>query len=188
MAHPRFLALLSGFGLLLVVSIITAFAQEAGNCTRLGKDLALKRQQLSQNVDALKKLNEQTEWTVMAVFNDKIRELIDEIQKIEAKARHCPHAESAERSSGLDTVKSEIGDYATKSCEDLRNLLLQLVQKTVALKRREGSLFSALTPTEKNELQEADRAFKELKAAIKSRCAAQENRSPFQTQATIIHA
>jgi hypothetical protein len=180
MAHPRFLALLWSVGLLVMGSTVAAFGQEVGNCAALRKDLAFKRQQLSQNVDALKKLNEQNEWTVMAVFNDKIRDLIDEIQRMEARTRHCPQEGSAEKSSGLDGVKSEVGDYATKSCEELRTLLLQLVQKTVALKRREGSLFSALTPAEKTELQEADLAFKELKAAIKSRCAAQETHSPFR--------
>ncbi len=180
MAHSRFFALVSGFGLLLMAVTLTCSAQETGNCAALRKDLSFKRQQLSQHVDALKKLNERNEWTVMAVFNEKIRGLIDEIQKIEVEARHCPHRESAAKSSGLDAVKSEVGDYATKSCDELRNLFLQLVQKTVALKRREGSLFSALTSAEKDELQEADREFKELKAAIKTRCAAHESHSPFR--------
>ena len=179
MAHSRVVTLLSGFGLWLIVSAVAAFAQEAGDCTALRKDLAFKRQQLSQHVDALQKLNEQRDWTVMAVFNNKIRELIDDIRKIEAEARHCPDEESEGKSSGLDKVKSETADYATKNCEELRSLFLQFVQKIVSLKRREGSLFSALTPVEKNELQDAEHALKELKAVIKNRCATQETHSPF---------
>jgi hypothetical protein len=173
-------ALLLSFGMVLVGSISKAFAQEEVNCDALRKDLVFKRQQLSQHVEALKKLNEQNELTVMAVFNDKIRELIDDIQKIEMSERRCVRGEPTRNVPGLDTVKSEVGDYATKSCDQLRTLLLQLVQKTAALKRREGSLFSSLTQAEKNEIQEADNSFKELKAAIKSRCASEDSRSPIR--------
>jgi hypothetical protein len=177
-----FAILLSGLGLLFWGSDTTVLAREARDCEALRKELSFKRQQLSQHVDALKKLNDQNELSVMAVFNDKIRELIDDIQKTEASARHCAQEGSTPNASGLDTVKSEAGDYATKSCDELRSLLLQLVQKTAAIKRREGSLFSALTPAERNELLEADRTFKELKTAIKSRCPSQENRSPVRNR------
>lgn len=181
MLHPRFAAILYGFGLILMAStLFAASAQDKEPCAALRKDLNTKRQQLSQHVDALKKLNDQGDYMVMAVFSDKIRELIDEVQRIDASLRDCPPVESSPQPEGLEPVKSDPAEYATKSCDELRTLLLQLVQKTTALKRREGSLFSALTPAERTELEEAERAFKELKSAIRSRCAAHEPSNPFR--------
>ena len=180
MAHLRFVEIVFALGLVLLGCLISASAQETRDCAALRKDFELRRQQLSQHVDALKKLYEQNEFTVMSVFNDKIRELIDEIRRLTVSMRGCPHEESPTESSGLGAVKSDLNEYATKTCDELRTLLLQLVQKTTALKRREGSLFSALTSEEKSELEEAERAFKELKAAIRSRCAAQDRSSPFR--------
>ena len=180
MAHPRFIATFSLLSLMLVAGFVSAAPQESDQCSALRRDLTAKRQQLLQHVDALKKLGDQNEFAVMAVFNEKIRELIEEIQKIDASLRDCPPELSVPRSPGLDTVKSDPAEYATKTCDELRNLFLQLVHRTTALKRREGSLFSPLTPSERSEIEDAEKSFKELKSAMRHRCGSLDEQSPFR--------
>jgi len=178
MAHPRCVAILCVSVIILLAGIAFSRAQEPDMCPTLRKHLALKRQHLAQHVDALKKLCDQNEYVIMAVFNEKIREIIEDIRRTEDSLRHCPHEEPAPQSSGLDRVKSDTSEHANKSCDELRTLFLQFLQKIASLKRREGSVFSSLTPTEKNELEEAERSLKELKATIKSKCPTPNDHGP----------
>ncbi len=59
-------------------------------------------------------------------------------------------------------------------------MLLQLLRKTAALKRREKSLFSELTTAEKTELQEANRELQIVKSELKKRCSQAPAKSPSQ--------
>jgi hypothetical protein len=156
-----------------------ACAEQGTNCVAARKGLAFKKQQLADHMDAMKKLYDQNEMTIMAIMNHKIGELIEEVARAEEVVRPCPDAGPSPVPSGLGAVKSETSEYASKSCEELRTLLFQLLQKTSALKRREGSLFSALSSGEKTALLEAEQAFKDVKAAIKSKCA-HEDSHPFR--------
>jgi hypothetical protein len=69
------------------------------------------------------------------------------------------------------TMKAHSDDYATKSCGELRNKLIQLLRKNVPLKRRAQSGLSELTPDEKTLLQESDLEISMLRKALKTKCA-----------------
>jgi hypothetical protein len=163
--------------ILLAWFVETRAAENLKQCAAMRNDLASKKQQLMDHIDAMKKLQEQNDFSIMPILNHKMGELIQEVIRIEDAVRTCPDSLPSEPSSGLGSVKSESGEYATKSCEELRTLLLQMVQKTTALKRREGSFFSPLSPGERMELQDAEQAFKEVRSAISARCTGEESGS-----------
>ncbi|MGB6067618.1 MAG: hypothetical protein WBG50_22660 [Desulfomonilaceae bacterium] len=66
----------------------------------------------------------------------------------------------------------EPGDYLTASCADLRLVLVQLLRRANALKKREHSLFSGLTDAEKHELADTNEKLASLQAMLKARCSA----------------
>ncbi len=69
-------------------------------------------------------------------------------------------------------IKGAEGYYITASCTDLTLTLVQLLRKVNALKKREDSLFSALSETEKKELDEANQKLTEVRTVLKARCSA----------------
>jgi hypothetical protein len=72
----------------------------------------------------------------------------------------------------LGAIRSRVGDHVTGSCADLRMTLVQLLRKVNALKKREHSLFSGLTETEKQELDEANQRLTEVRTVLNARCTA----------------
>ena len=164
-------------GVFSVLAISPTFGEKDIDCGALKRNLAQKRQQLSEHVDALKKLNERGELIIMGLVTQRIQELVDELTKLQEQGGDCPELGQSKVTSGLDSVKSDAGEYATLGCNELRKVLFQLLQKTNTLKRRQDSLFSALSPAEKTELQEAEQSLKEVQAAIKTKCASEPKRT-----------
>jgi hypothetical protein len=149
---------------LLLLNPVSA-AEDA--CAVIAKSLDQKKQQLGDYFEALKKLHSERDARLLEVLNFKIGDLSEQIRSLEAEMAGCPGRNTGE---GLSAIKSDEDQYATKSCDDLRKMLLQLLRKTASLKRREKSLFSELTTTEKAELQDANRELQIVKSELKKRC------------------
>ncbi|MBI5569526.1 MAG: hypothetical protein HY914_06225 [Desulfomonile tiedjei] len=180
MMYPR-LALMTV--LLSLVAISPAFGEKEVDCGALKTKLTQKRQQLSEHVDALRKLNEQGELVIMGVMTQRVHELLDEMIKLQEQGSACPDLGQPKPVSGLDSVKSDASEYTSMGCDELRKVLFALLQKTSALKRRQNSVFSALSAAEKAELQDVEGALKEVKAAIKTKCSP----APAPTPPRLLH-
>jgi hypothetical protein len=161
--HLAILLILS-FSLLLV-NYVSA-AEDA--CSVISKSLEQKKRQLGDYFEALKRLHNERDARLLEVLNFKIADLSEQIRGLEVEMAGCPRGNTGE---GLSAIKSDEDQYATKSCEDLRKMLLQGLRRTASLKRREKSLFSELTTAEKAELQEANRELQIVKSELKKRCA-----------------
>jgi hypothetical protein len=95
-------------------------------------------------------------------------ELRDRIRRIPAPSAVPPQGRAVHRRS-LGAVKGT-EDYVTANCPDLRLILVQLLRRVNALKKRENSAFSGLSETEKQELDEANQKLAALMTVLKARC------------------
>jgi hypothetical protein len=73
------------------------------------------------------------------------------------------------------TMTAHSDDYATKSCGELRNKLIQFLRKNVPLRRRAQSPLSELTPDEKTLLHKSDLEISMLREVLKTKCAKDVN-------------
>jgi hypothetical protein len=99
----------------------------------------------------------------------------DELRDRIRRAPIAPDSRSGEKQQPprtLGAIKSRAGDPVTGSCADLRLTLVQLLRKVNALKKREHSLFSGLTDTEKQELDEANQKLTAVRTVLNARCSA----------------
>lgn len=149
-----------------------AFAESEGSKT-VGATTDTKRKQLAEYLVALDKAHKGKDSELVSVLNYKIKELLDEI--VTPYTTNTTDSVPNPSPTLVDTssVKSESSEYATKKCDELRNMLVQLLRKTNPLKRRERSTFSELSDSEKKELQEATREMNIVSEIMKARCAAE---------------
>lgn len=99
----------------------------------------------------------------------------DELRDRIRRAPIAPDRRSGEKQQPprtLGALKSRAGDEVTGSCADLRLTLVQLLRKVNAFKKREHSLFSGLTDTEKQELDEANQKLTAVRTVLNARCSA----------------
>ena len=99
----------------------------------------------------------------------------DELRDRIRRAPIVPDSRSGEKQQPprtLGAIKSRAGDQVTGSCADLRLTLVQLLRTVNALKKREHSLFSGLTETEKQELDEANQKLTAVRTVLNARCSA----------------
>lgn len=89
----------------------------------------------------------------------------------------CSARDARSMQQGLRETKSDEEKYATKSCGELRSLVLPLLRKTQDLKRKEKSLLAGPTPEETAELAEASEQLTIIARILKTRCAPFEARS-----------
>lgn len=161
--------------LFLIVTISAIFfpqfvmAEDKG-CEALRKDLELKRGQLAEYIVMLDKWRDKGELELESVLKHKINDLLDRINKAE-EVTDCDQRKAPVTPEGISPVKTDAGEYANKTCAELRTMLVQLFRKTNSLKRREHSTFSELTPAEKTTLQESERELRTVTTILKARCA-----------------
>jgi hypothetical protein len=136
-------------------------------CATVAQNLKQTKAQLKEYLEAFQKLRNEKDARLLELLNHKINDLSERVRELDAEFAGCPNAKLDE---GLTTVKSDEDQYATKSCPELSKMLLQLLRKTAALKRRERSLFSDLTATEKAELQQWNEELRIVKSVLKNRC------------------
>ena len=164
---PRLLLLAAALSTIFVSQL--AIAEEKG-CEALRKDLEYKRKQLAEYLVMLDKSHGRVESRVESLLKHKINELLDNINNA-AELTDCSQWEASVTHEGVSPVKTDAGEYVTKSCAELRIMLVQLLRKSKSLKRREHSTFSQLTPGENTVLQESEREFRTVNTILKARCA-----------------
>jgi hypothetical protein len=160
--------------LFLAVTISAIFFPQSvtaadNGCEALRKDLELTRGQLVGYLGALDHFRDKGDAQMESVLKQKINELLDKINSAE-EVTDCAQVTAPEALEGISPVKTDAGEYVTKSCAELRTMLVQLLRKTKSLKRREHSTFSELTPAEKTILQESDRELRTVNTILKARC------------------
>lgn len=163
-------AVLSGIILLSLVS--AAFCASLQDCDNLRKQLEVKQKDLVLYLEAMGKSRNEHDELLLGALNYKIDELVTQIAALEQKIAPCTDAEDAAKTKGLSSVKSEEGKFATKSCGELRRLLVQFHRKVNTFKRRESSFLSELTAAEQTELNEAAANLEAIRKILNSRCAA----------------
>jgi hypothetical protein len=154
-----------------VLSILLSqfvMAEDKG-CAALRKDLELKREQLAEYFVTLDKFRDRGESELESVLKHKINDLLDRIKKAE-EVTDCAQREVSATAEGISPVKTDASEYVTKTCAELRTMLVQLLRKTKSLKRREHSTFSELTQAEKTTLQESEGELRAVTTVLKARC------------------
>jgi hypothetical protein len=145
-----------------------AMAADKG-CAALKKDLELKRGQLAEYLVALDKFRDRGEPELESVLKHKINDLLDKINRAE-EVTDCVKLAAPAAPIGISPVKTDAGEYVTKSCTELRTMLVQLLRKTKSLKRREHSTFSELTSAEKTILHDSEKELRTVTSILKARC------------------
>jgi hypothetical protein len=163
-------AVLSGIVLLSLVT--AAFSASLQDCNNLRKELEVKQKDLALYLEAMGKSRTEHDQLLLGALNYKIDELVTQIAVLEERIAPCTDAEEAAKTKGMSSVKSEEGKFATKSCGELRRLLVQFHRKVNAFKRRESSFLSELTAAEQSELNEAAGDLEKIRKILNSRCAA----------------
>jgi hypothetical protein len=160
--------------LLLTVTIPVIFFSQFAvaadkGCEALRKDLELKRGQLAEYLVTLDKFRDKGDPNLESVLKHKINDLLDKINRAE-EVTDCAKLAAAATLEGISPVKTDAGEYVTKSCTELRTMLVQLLRRTTSLKRREHSTFSELTPAEKAILRDSEKELRTVNAILKARC------------------
>ena len=172
MTGHRILLLCVLFSLVTAFGVADVFAAEDRSCQEAQKLLESKRKQLAEYLISLKKSQGEGDAAWLAVLNNKITDLLNEIVNLPELADCQRRGESAKNSAvqGMGPVKFDTSDHCSKTCPELKKLLVQLVRKTSSLRRREHSTFSELSDTEKQELQDATRDTRVVVEIMKARC------------------
>lgn len=112
--------------------------------------------------------NKSSFWTPLAYTAEELR---DRMRKAPTPPGGRPDVKRLVPRA-LGATKGGPGDQLTASCADLRLTLVQLLRKVNGLKKREHSLFSALTEPEKQELDEANQNLTAVRTLLNARCLA----------------
>jgi hypothetical protein len=142
---------------------------ERKDCEALRKDLEFKRGQLAEYLVTLDKFREKGDPKLESLLRYKINELLVQINEAE-EVTGCAQVKEPEAPEGMSPVKTDAGEYVTKSCAELRTMLVQLLRRATPLKRREHSTFSELTPAEKTVMRESFRELRMVTTILKARC------------------
>jgi hypothetical protein len=163
----------SGLFLLTVAICVIVFSQSAiaedKGCEALRKDLELKRGRLAEYLVTLDKFRDKGDPELESVLKHKINDLLDKINRAE-EVTDCAKRNAPAALEGISPVKTDVGEYVTKSCTELRTMLVQLLRKTNSLKRREHSTFSELTAAEKAILRDSEKELRTVTEILKARC------------------
>ena len=138
-------------------------------CEEAKSSLESNKRLLREYVVALENAKERREAELIGLLTKKIDQLVEAIVKAEAQS-DCDKSNASDKLHGVGPVKSEENEYVTKSCDELRTIMVQLLRKTSPLKRRSTSTFSELSSVEKQELDEATRDLKAVLAATHIKC------------------
>ncbi|MGO9571061.1 MAG: hypothetical protein ACLP5H_26350 [Desulfomonilaceae bacterium] len=138
-------------------------------CAALIKDLELKRGHLAEYLVTLDKFRDRGESELESVLKRNVDGFLDRIKRAE-EVTDWAQRKSPVTPEGISPVKTDAGEYVTKTCAELRAMLVQILRKTKSLKRREHSTFSDLTPAEKTTLYESEREFRTVTTILKARC------------------
>lgn len=148
---------------------VRAVADDRG-CQNLKLALERKKQLIAEYSSALERYREKSDHALVALLDHKISDLLEQIIHDEKALANCSKNASVAQPEGLSPVKTETNEYMGKSCEELKALLVQVLRTTSPLKRRDKSMFSALSAAEKEMLEEADSQRKVILSVLKTKC------------------
>jgi hypothetical protein len=162
----------AALAVIVMLSLATsAFPASQPDCDALRKEMESKQGELNSYLDALGRSRTQQDSMLSGALNHKIDQLITQIALLEERLARCGDQQETIEGQGLSSVKSEEGKFATKTCGELRKILVQLHRKVNSFKRRENSLLSDLTSAEKNELKESVQNLETVRKLLNTRCA-----------------
>jgi len=170
MERLRFLV----FVLSVVVMPLTNHLHAAGPenwCGEIKKELAEKQKRLQEYLQALQATYDGGDRRIADALNHKIKQLKEELEVFRQEAADCTGYDSETMAQGLKSSKADEAKYAGKSCGELRKVLFPLLVKTRALKRKEKSLLSGLTPQEEADLASYTEQLTTVSQILRTRCA-----------------
>lgn len=172
MTGLRILLICIFFSIAMAYDLVEASPTDERSCREVQAILESKRKQLAEYLLSLKKSQPEGDAAYLRVLNYKISELLNEIVNIPeiADCRHAAERTKVKTFHGMGPIKFDTTEHCTKTCPELKKLLVQLVRKTSALQRREHSTFSELSDTENQELQDARREIRVIVEVMKARC------------------
>ncbi|MBM3300567.1 MAG: hypothetical protein FJY85_11490 [Deltaproteobacteria bacterium] len=145
-------------------------------CQSIRNQLDSEQQRMRDYLLALQASYDGKDFQLSEALNHKIVQLRKEVELLKQQALAC--GGTLDNSlAGLSSSKTEEAQLAAKSCGELRKALFPLHRKIRALKRREKSVLSSLTPEEEVELSAASEQLKEINGALKARCAVSDSRT-----------
>lgn len=168
----RCFTICSAVFLCIVWFAVPADCETRPECQALRQELQIKQEQLNSYLEALGKKGNREDPLLQNVLNYNIEQLILAMSVLEKRIKDCDVSESGSESGGMSSVKSEESKFATKTCGDLRRMLVQHVRKENAFKRRENSFLADLTPAEKTEYRETVQDLETIRTILKNRCTA----------------
>jgi hypothetical protein len=147
-------------------------------CKKLLADIETKRSLVADYRVVLKGMQDPKDKSLISAINDKLSELTREIELLEEEAKNCPKPLGQGSKEGLGQVKSDEARFTGKSCTEMKRSLVKTLRKIYVLKRREKSLFSELSETERTELIDLNEELRLLRIALKAKCPAKSGPAP----------
>jgi len=147
------------------------------DCEAAKSAYVMNKRRLGEYLVALERAQSRGETNLAEILNRKISELLEQIVNAENQGE-CNQKISPQPPHGVTPVKTDENEYAAKSCDELKVVLVRLMRKTSHLKRRAGSTFSDLSPLEKQEYDEAAQELKSALAATQLKCGGRKAAAP----------
>lgn len=172
--------LLVSFLMLVLVAFTLGIGSDAWAgewCDDARKELERKEARFAEYLRALQASYERHDLKVMEAVNHKINQVKREIETLKRETAQCEERGPGHGGEGLSSAKTDEAKFGTKNCAELRKMVFPLLRRTRALKRKEKSLLSSITPEEQAELAEATEQLQVLNRILKTRCGASSSRS-----------
>ena len=152
-------------------------AKEEHWCIKVGAELKQKQQRLKEYRDALRAALANNDSPLCEALKHKIKQETEEVRILERESADCAAHDPTAMAQGLRAAKTEESKYATKSCGELRKLVFPLLIRERALKRKEKSLLSVLTPEEETDLATCSEQLRVIGHLLRTRCAERRSRN-----------
>ena len=156
--------------LVIFLPIANPLAATITDCQKMKTDLEQKKQKLREYSETLRRENTNGDPQILGALSNQINELIRHIRAAEDDMEGCMRVESLDVMEGTALSKSDEEEYAAKNCDELKRMVIPLLRTINRLERREHSLFSQLSHSEKAELMEARQKIAKVQAALGVRC------------------
>lgn len=142
------------------------------DCLLVRKNLDGRRADLSRCVESLVRANARNDLAGVAALSEKIGRLVEQIRELEAR-RECLHNNEG-RNRGVGSTKTDPAVFESKSCYELQQLRVKFLMTVNALKRREGSKFSQLSTSEREELDRAQADLRAVRSLYTAKCSGEQ--------------
>lgn len=134
-----------------------------------GKSLETMKSLLADYERVRKEFESDGELELAKAVSVKIKELREQIEA-EQNRLGGPTRGNEPESMGISPVKADRSSFVTRSCSELRSMLIRLIRESNALKRRSGGVLSGPTEQDRWELRRVQDRITSVKESLRARC------------------